>query len=100
MGRCVTGITYTLMIPARTECPAGFSEEYGGYLVSDYSGSARSSKRNSYLCFDKAPEVAAGGVDQEHAVVYPVEFKCGTLPCDPYVDGKEVACIVCSKREH
>ena len=87
----------SLMIPARTQCPDGWSKEYGGYLVADYSGPRHNRKRSSYICFDEAPEIAVGSVSQNHAVIYPAEVHCGTLPCSVYLHGRELTCVVCSK---
>ena len=87
-----------LMIPARTQCPDGWSKEYGGYLVAESSvndGSLR--RRSSYICVDEAPEVAAGNVEQNHAVMYTVEVHCGSLPCSVYLHERELTCVVCSK---
>jgi len=87
----VEGRSTTLMIPARTQCPDGWTPEYAGYLVSDLN------RRSSYVCLDEAPEVADGGVSQDNARVFPVEVLCGTLQCSVYPTGKELTCIVCSK---
>jgi len=88
-----------LTIPARTECPSGWTTEYGGYLMSESHGTAHGERyRSSYLCWDEAPEIASGGVaNQDQATVYPVEVECGTLPCSVYPNGKELACMVCTK---
>jgi len=89
------------MIPARTQCPSGWTTEYSGYLVSDWSNSntqPHDTKRSNYVCLDEAPQVASsGGSNQNQAGMHPVEVGCGTLPCSTYSDGRELACIVCSK---
>jgi len=92
---CYTsGRSTILMVPARTQCPDGWTSEYAGYLVSEvHSGR----KRSSYICWDEAPEVAVGGTAQNPAVIYPVEVQCGSLPCSVYKSGRELTCIVCSK---
>jgi len=92
----VGGRSAVLMIPARTQCPPGWTTEYAGYLVSD-SAHDRDRERSSYVCWDEAPEVAAGAMSQNNAVIYPVEVFCGTLPCSLYPTGRELTCIVCSK---
>ena len=40
-----------------------------------------------------------GAEDEGGAFFYPVEGNCqnGNLPCDPYINGAELACVVCSK---
>jgi len=94
----VGGRSTVIMIPARTQCPDGWTAEYAGYLVSEYSGSTHASHyRSSYVCLDEAPEIAVGGTNQDQALFYPVQVNCGSLPCSIYPTGREVACIVCSK---
>jgi len=83
------------MVPARTQCPDGWTSEYTGYLVSERNYSTK--KRSSYICWDEAPDVAVGGIAQNQALIYPVEVQCGSLPCSVYVSGRELTCIVCSK---
>ena len=83
-----------LMVPARTECPDGWTMEYGGYLMSEH-GSDRG--RSKYLCWDEAPERMNGTFNANQCVIYPVEVYCGSLPCEVYIDGRELTCIVCSK---
>ena len=90
----VSGRSTILMVPARTQCPDGWASEYAGYLVSAYTGNAH---RSSYICWDEAPEVAVGGTSQNQALIYPVEVRCGSLPCSVYVSGRELTCVVCSK---
>ena len=92
----VGGRSTILMIPARTQCPDGWTTEYAGYLASD-GAHDDGRKRSSYVCWDEAPEVAVGATSQNQALIYPVEVLCGTLPCSLYPAGKELTCIVCSK---
>jgi len=94
---CV-GRSTTVMVPARTECPAGWTAEYAGYLMSESHGSTHGDrKRSTYLCWDEAPEIAADGeANHDQSIVYPVEVQCGTLPCSKYTSGRELPCTVCS----
>jgi len=89
----VGGRSAVVMIPARTQCPDGWTKEYSGYIVAEHRGYTRA----SYICLDEAPEVAAGGYASDQAVVYPVEVNCGSLPCSIYITGRELTCVVCSK---
>ncbi|XP_013421648.1 uncharacterized protein LOC106181730 [Lingula anatina] len=83
-----------VMIPARRECPESWTQEYNGYLMSSHHGH----KRSQFVCIDGAPEVNEGGTgNQNGALLYVVEAKCGSLPCPSYVDGRELTCVVCSK---
>jgi len=84
-----------LMIPAKTRCPNGWNKEYGGYLVSEFATTAR--KRSSYVCWDKAPEVAAGGKKQNQHGSDPLEGVCRTMPCAKYFNDRELTCVFCRK---
>jgi len=91
----VPGRSRTAMIPARTQCPDGWTTEYAGYLVSEFQYPNR--KRSSYICLDEAPEIAVGNSSTWQSIFYPVEVECGTLPCSVYISGRELTCVVCSK---
>jgi len=84
-----------IMIPGRPDCGStGFDLQYHGYLVSQMSDER---KRGEFVCMDESPEGTTGGTaDNNNAVVYPVEVGCGSLPCNPYIDGMEMACAVCT----
>ncbi|ELU02754.1 hypothetical protein CAPTEDRAFT_117881, partial [Capitella teleta] len=84
-----------LMVPARQECHEGWTKEYSGYLTTGYKGHVG---RNQYACMDAAPEVlAAGHLNENGALFYHVEGVCGSLPCPPYINGRELTCVVCTK---
>ncbi|KAJ7350114.1 hypothetical protein OS493_038400 [Desmophyllum pertusum] len=84
-----------LMIPARNDCPSGWTEEYHGYLMSGRSGHKKS---RNYICIDKDAEFVHGShADKNGALLYIVEGQCGSLPCLPYVAGRELTCAVCTK---
>ncbi|XP_078619369.1 uncharacterized protein LOC144886545 [Branchiostoma floridae x Branchiostoma japonicum] len=84
-----------LMIPARKTCPEGWTREYGGYLMAAYYNH---SGRTEFVCMDGEPEVRPGGEGSDNgALFYPVEARCGSLPCPPYVEGRELTCVVCTK---
>jgi len=93
----VGGRSAVLMIPARTQCPDGWTTEYTGYLVSEYSRSHSYHYRTSYICLDEAPEITDGGRAFNQAMIYPTQVLCGTLPCSFYPTGRELTCVVCSK---
>ncbi|XP_020912364.1 short-chain collagen C4 [Exaiptasia diaphana] len=84
-----------MMIPATYECPAGWSKEYWGYLM---SSEYRHNSQKDFICVDKDPEVIKGSVHNHNgALLYTVEGRCGSLPCLPYVEGRELTCAVCTK---
>ena len=44
------------------------------------------------------PLAAAGGdADKDRAHIYHVEPRCGSLPCPPYVQKREMTCVVCTR---
>ena len=53
---------------------------------------------SEYICVDEKLESVPGGDgNRSESVVYPVEAVCGSLKCPPYVKGRELTCVVCSK---
>ena len=53
---------------------------------------------SNYACLDSRPEVEAGDQNNDDGrLMYVVEAVCGSLKCPPYVDNREIACVVCSK---
>ena len=92
---CKSPRSTSLMIPARKECYKGWNMEYWGYLMAGVHGH---SGAHDHICMDAKPEFTPGGGtnDNEH-ILYLVEAQCGSLPCPPYVQGRELPCVVCSK---
>ncbi|XP_045177314.2 short-chain collagen C4-like [Mercenaria mercenaria] len=92
---CRTYYATTIMIPARTDCYSGWNKEYSGYLMSIDTVHPAAGE---YICIDSDPEyILHGSGNQNGNVLYVVEAVCGSLPCLPYVDGRELTCVVCSK---
>ena len=89
----------SVMIPAATGCPVGWTPEYGGYLMSGHSYD--DNKQNprhptTYICVDQAPEIARGVYQAQSWLLF-VKVGCGILPCSHFPNGWELACIVCTK---
>ena len=83
------------MLPGRSECYPGWTKEYDGYLMAGHPGHKG---RTQYICMNGEPETDdAGYRDEGGALFYAVEGKCGSLPCPPYVDNRELTCAVCTK---
>ncbi|XP_045176520.2 short-chain collagen C4-like [Mercenaria mercenaria] len=92
---CSTKRSMNIMLPARTQCHTGWHLEYTGYLMTVSSGHPAAGE---YICMDGHPEsILHGSANTNGNVLYLVEAVCGTLPCLPYVDGRELTCSVCSK---
>ncbi|CAH1785171.1 unnamed protein product [Owenia fusiformis] len=92
---CAVPRVTTLMIPARNTCPSGWTQEYKGYLMADYT----EGHRTSWICVDEAPEAKEGRsrINDNQAMIYVVEAKCGSLPCSQYINGRELTCVVCTR---
>jgi hypothetical protein len=92
----VADATDQVMIPGRPDCGGiGYDLMYYGYLASQNQYPDR--QTGEYICLDEKPEGRAGGAgDDNNAVIYPVEVQCGSLPCNPFVNGMELTCAVCT----
>lgn len=91
---CKTNRSAIAMIPARDMCYPGWIKEYSGYLMA--GGSAYYG--HNHLCMDTNPEfIPGGGGDDNDHIMYLTEGRCGSLPCPPYVNGRELTCVVCSQ---
>ncbi|KAJ8300895.1 hypothetical protein KUTeg_022414 [Tegillarca granosa] len=80
------------MIPAKDRCYNGWHLEYRGYLMTQrYDQGAA-----NYLCVDARPEKIGSKAAQLGRLFYPVESYCksGSLPCPPYVHGRELTCAL------
>ena len=51
----------------------------------------------TYICVDEAPEIGAGLTARSESTLAVVEVDCDTLPCSTYPQGRELACVVCTK---
>ena len=90
----VTTRVAILMIPGTYNCPQNWTTEYYGYLMAE----RYSHRRSTFECMDKSPESLSGGhTNQDGALFYHVEPRCGSLPCPPYDQQKEMTCAVCTR---
>ena len=54
--------------------------------------------RSTFECMDVDAETEISGVDNRNgALFYHVEPRCGSLPCPPYEEEKEMTCAVCTR---
>ncbi|XP_061166778.1 short-chain collagen C4-like [Saccostrea echinata] len=93
----VTNAASTLMVPAKTSCPAGWTVQYTGVLTSGSDASGHYG--TDYLCLDENPEYMTEGArmqDYNGKLFYPVHAVCGSLPCPPYKNQQLISCVVCS----
>ena len=82
-----------LMIPAKYTCPQNWTREYHGFLMS----SRYNQQRSTFECVDESPETIGSATSHNGALFYHVEPRCGSLPCPPYEQEKEMACVVCTR---
>ena len=86
-----------LMMPGTNLCKEGWTTEYVGYVASARTYESR--HPHEFVCMDEdveptshsKPELDGG------AIFYPAQTICGYLPCLPYVEGKDLLCVVCSR---
>ena len=90
----VSNRTAVYMVPAKYTCPTGWTREYYGYLMAEYY----KYPGNQYTCMDtEFKSVAGSSANKDGLLFYFVEGRCGSLPCPPYDDNKELSCAVCSR---
>ncbi|PFX15796.1 hypothetical protein AWC38_SpisGene19965 [Stylophora pistillata] len=60
-----------LIMPARNDCPSGWTEEYHGYLMTEFYNHK---KQRDYICVDEDAEARPGtGANKDGALLYLVE---------------------------
>lgn len=92
----ITKKSTSLMVPGKVTCPYGWTKEYTGYLMSQAIAGNR--QPSEYICVDENLDAVDGNkADNDQGNVYLVEGVCGSLKCPPYVGGRELTCVVCSK---
>jgi len=84
------------MVPAKYTCPTEWTREYYGYLMAQDSGTGH--YRTQHTCIDIALKPVPGtSANNDGFLFYFVEGRCGSLPCPPYDNTKELSCAVCTK---
>jgi len=90
----VTQRSTVYMLPAKYTCPSGWTREYYGYLMSEFYKHDRS----QFTCVDIGFKSVVGSAANHNGFLfYFVEGRCGSLPCPPYDDTRELSCAVCTK---
>lgn len=84
-----------IMIPGRNICPVGWTTEYRGYLMSEHY---THKGRTAAVCVDADAEGRSGSYeDKKGSLWYIIQVSCGSLPCGPFVNGRELTCVVCTR---
>ena len=90
----VSNRTAVYMVPAKYTCPTGWTSEYYGYLMAERF----THRRSQFTCMDIAIKPVTGSLANHAGLLfYFVEGRCGSLPCPPYDETKELSCAVCTK---
>ena len=94
---CYVATRTTLyMMPAKYTCPSNWTTEYYGYLMAERNHPSH--HRSQFTCVDKLLKPVIGtSYDHNGLLFYFVEGRCGSLPCPPYEETKELTCAVCTK---
>ena len=89
----VTQRSTVYMVPAKYTCPSGWTREYYGYLMCE----EHVHHPTQFTCIDIAFKSVGSSADQDGMEFFFVEGRCGTLPCPPYDNTRELSCAVCTK---
>ena len=65
-------------------------------MANHYSGSYY---RSEFICVERRAERGTGPSYRGQPYLYPTEVQCSGLPCPPYTQNRELACVVCSPEE-
>lgn len=90
---CLATARATFMLPGSNACPAGWTKLYSGYLVAQHY----TQPRTEFVCMDEAPDTSGSSTSLSGNLWYLTEGACGSLPCPPYVQSREMTCSVCGK---
>ena len=86
----------SFMLPGRYTCPSGWSTEYLGYIMTEYTLNNRGGRRDT-ICVDQNAEAAATKGSAYPALLYHMQASCIGLECPPFNSQKPLTCAVCSK---
>ena len=90
---CLSTASTSYMFPAKVTCPTSWTKQYQGYLMSSHHMQSRA----EYLCVDETFRSAGRRRNDNGFLLYLVEPRCKSLPCPPYDETRELACVVCTK---
>lgn len=90
---CYANRSANFMFPAQHTCPDNWTTEYFGYLMAE----RHDHHRSQFTCVDVSFKPVPGSTaNQDGLLFYPVEGRCGSLPCPPYDETRELTCSVCT----
>ena len=84
------------MVPAKYTCLTRWTREYYRYLMAEWNN--ENHRCSQFTCVDTALKPVTGSsANKDCLLFYFVEGRCGSLPCPPYDNNKELTCAVCTK---
>ena len=87
---CRSTFSTTVMIPGTSVCTPGWHPQYSGCLMAGYSGHAAGSE---YICVNsRLQSRLSSDTDQDGKLLCYTVTRCGSLPCEPYVNNIYVSC--------
>lgn len=90
----VDGANETMMIPGTTNCPSGWTKQYGGYLMANHY----TQRKSEYVCVNASPMTTGTNSDCNGTLWYPTETEMGALvQGSPYFQDREMTCVVCTQ---
>ena len=91
---CETSRPATFTRIGRNTCPPGFEVQQRGYLYSNIYNK----KKGEFVCIniDRETYGSRSSSNDNAGRLYRVETQCGSLPCPPFTEDREIVCTVCS----
>ena len=86
----------SFMLPGRYTCPSGWSSEYTGYIMTEWTHINRPGRRDT-ICVDQDAESASTKGSAVAAQLVLMQTSCIGLDCPPFDSQKPLTCVVCSK---
>ena len=93
---CLVPRKLLFMMPGTNECADGWTTEYVGQITAEATREDR--HRGEFVCMDDDAEIAPyNNLEEGGVFMYPAQVRCGSLPCLPYEENKDLLCVVCSR---
>ena len=94
---CLVIRQVVLMMPGTNLCDEGWSTEYVGQISTERTHHTH--QRSEFICVDNEAEpTPLSSLDNDDGILLnPAQTICGSLPCPPFVEDKDLLCVVCSR---
>ena len=91
---CEVQASTSLMIPAQTSCPAGWTKQYQGVLAGGYFTHSAQTK---VVCMDDNPESWNSATNHDQGRIFSAEIERNSGVPAAYLQDYEPACVVCTR---